>query len=192
MSIKAVVLLSMLPLVAGAAVSTYAEVAALVAAVEEGEVALDDAAAQIEAAPDAPLAGAALGRLYILRTREAPFSLVKYANMYRGFRALNDYIAAHGEDPLPRVWRAASAVETNYVLWSMSRTRDDLRAAGDLCRADPDLPNQTPRCKLLLGTMAKDEGDLEQALRLWAEAFEADPNGRTGREAARLLDLFTG
>jgi hypothetical protein len=192
MRTKATTLLLLLPFAAGAAVSTYAEVAALVAAAEEGEVAPGDAMAELDASPDAPLAGAARGRLYILNTRNAPFSLVRYANIYRGFEALNDYISTHDGDPLPRVWRATSAVETDYVLWSMSRTRDDLRAAGEMCQADPDLPNQTPRCKLLLGTMAKDEGDLEEALRLWAEAFEADPSGPAGREAARLLDLFTG
>ncbi|MGD8717580.1 MAG: hypothetical protein PVH29_02045 [Candidatus Zixiibacteriota bacterium] len=192
MRTKATTLLLLLPLAAGAAVSTYAEVAALVAAAEEGDVAPGDAMAELDASPDVPLAGAARGRLYILSTRNAPFSLVKYANIYRGFEALNDYVSTHDGDPLPRVWRATSAVETDYVLWSMSRTRDDLRAAGAMCQADPDLPNQTPRCKLLLGTMAKDEGDLEEALRLWAEAFEADPSGPAGREAARLLDLFTG
>jgi hypothetical protein len=40
--------------------------------------------------------------------------------------------------------------------------------------------------------MAKDSGDLEEALRLWAEAFAADPTGPAGQEAAKLLALFTG
>lgn len=172
--------------------STYAEVAALVSAAERGEAAPAEAFALVSAAPDAPLAGAALGRLHVLKSDETPFILLKFLEMQRGFVALNRYIKKHREDPLPRVWRAASAVETDYVLWSVSDTRKDLEAASRYCRGDPSLPDQTPRCKLLLGKVAKDLGDLEEALRLWGEAYAADPTGPTGKEAARLLELFTG
>jgi hypothetical protein len=172
--------------------ATYGEVAALVARVEVGEVPAAEALDLVAAAPDAPLAGAALGRLYILRSGHASTAVLKYMDIYRGFTALNGYIADHQEDPLPRVWRAASAVETKYVLWSISRTRGDLAAAAEFCGDDPALPDQRPRCKLLLGIMAKDSGDLAEALRLWAEAFAADPTGPAGKEAARLLALFTG
>lgn len=183
-----------LPLAAAAASppATYGEVAALVTRAEAGEVSADEAFELIAAAPDAPLAGAALGRLYVLRSGRASTAVVKYMDIYRGFSALNEYIANHREDPLPRVWRAASAVETKYVLWSISRTRGDLSAAAEFCGDDPALPDQRPRCKLLLGIMAKDSGDLDEALRLWAEAFAADPTGPAGAEAARLLALFTG
>jgi len=183
-----------LPLAAAAASppATYAEVASLVARAEAGELPAAEALALVEGAPEAPLAGAALGRLYVLRSGGASFSMLKYMDIYRGFSALNEYIGDHAEDPLPRVWRAASAVETKYVLWSISRTRADLAAAAEFCRADPSLPDQTPRCNLLRGTMAKDSGDLEEALRLWAEAFASDPTGPAGKEAARLLSLFTG
>jgi hypothetical protein len=183
-----------LPLAAAAAAppATYEAVASLVARAEAAELSADEALALVAAAPEAPLAGAALGRLYILRSGHASLSILKYMDIYRGFTALNGYIADHREDPLPRVWRAASAVETKYVMWSISRTRDDIAAAAEYCRADPALPDLTPRCKLLLGTMAKDDGDLEEALRLWAEAFAADPTGPAGKEAAKLLALFTG
>jgi hypothetical protein len=183
-----------LPLAAAAAAppATYEAVASLVARAEAAELSADVALALVAAAPEAPLAGAALGRLYILRSGHASLSILKYMDIYRGFTALNGYIADHREDPLPRVWRAASAVETKYVMWSISRTRDDIAAAAEYCRADPALPDLTPRCKLLLGTMAKDDGDLEEALRLWAEAFAADPTGPAGKEAAKLLALFTG
>lgn len=183
-----------IPLTAAAASlpATYEEVASLVARAEAAELSADEALALVAASPEAPLAGAALGRLYILRSGHASLSMLKYMDIYRGFTALNGYIADHLEDPLPRVWRAASAVETKYVMWSISRTRDDIAAAAEYCRADPALPDQAPRCKLLLGTMAKDDGDLEEALRLWAEAFAADPTGPAGKEAARLLALFTG
>ena len=172
--------------------ATYGEVAALVARAEAAEIPADEALELVSAAPEAPLAGAAMGRLYILRSGQASLSMLKYMDIYRGFTALNGYIADHREDPLPRVWRAASAVETKYVMWSISRTRDDIAAAAEFCRADPALPDLTPRCKLLLGTMAKDDGDLDEALRLWAEAFAADPTGPAGKEAAKLLELFTG
>ncbi len=172
--------------------STYAEVAALVSAAERGEVAPGEALALVSAAPTAPLAGAALGRLHVLKSDETPFILLKFLEMQRGFVALNGYVKKHREDPLPRVWRAASAVETAYVLWSVADTREDLEAASRFCRADPSLPDQTPRCKLLLGKVAKDTGDLDEALRLWGEAYAADPTGPTGKEAAQLLELFTG
>lgn len=183
-----------LPLAAAAAAppATYEEVASLVARAEEAELSADEALELVAAAPEAPLAGAAMGRLYIVRSGHASLSILKYMDIYRGFTALNGYIADHREDPLPRVWRAASAVETKYVMWSISRTRDDLAAAAEFCRYDPALPDQRPRGKLLLGTMAKDEGNLAEALRLWAEAFAADPTGPAGKEAARLLALFTG
>jgi len=183
-----------LPLAAAAAPppSTYEEVAALVARAEAAALPADEALTLVAASPDAPLAGAALGRLYVLRSGHASLTMLKYMDVYRGFSALNEYIGTHREDPLPRVWRAASAVETKYVLWSISRTREDLAAAAEFCRGDPALPDQRPRCKLLLGIMAKDSGDLEEALRLWAEAFAADPTGPAGKEAARLLALFTG
>jgi hypothetical protein len=184
---------STLPFAAAAAgpPTTYADVAAVVTRAERGETSADEAFALVSAAPDAPLAGAARGRLYILRGKEAPFSALMYFDVYRGFTAMNEYIQNHREDPLPRVWRAASAVETGYVLWSLSLTREDLAVAVDLCRADPALPDETARCRLLLGIMAKDGGDLDEALRLWAEAFAADPTGPVGKEAARLLELFT-
>jgi len=172
--------------------STYAEVAALVSAAERGETAPAEAFALVSAAPDAPLAAAALGRLNVLKSDERPFILLKFLEMQRGFVALNKYVKHHREDPLPRVWRAASAVETDYALWSVSKTREDLEAACRFCRGDPSLPDQTARCKLLLGNVAKDTGDLEQALRLWGEAYAADPTGPTGKKAARLLELFTG
>jgi hypothetical protein len=172
--------------------ATYADVAALVARAEAGTLAAEEAFDLVGAAPDAPLAGAARGRLYILRSNDASLALLKYWDIYRGFYALHEYIRDHAGDPLPRVWRAASAVETKYILWSLSRTRADLAAASELCRGDPSLPDLTPRCTLLLGTMAKDAGDLPEALRLWAEAFAADPTGPVGKEAARLLALFTG
>jgi hypothetical protein len=185
-----------LPFADGAAAASppaaYGEVAALVARAEAAEISADEALALVAAAPEAPLAGAALGRLYILRSGHASLSILKYMDIYRGFYALNGYIADHQEDPLPRVWRAASAVETKYVMWSISRTRGDIAAAAEFSSEDPALPDQRPRCKLLLGTMAKDSGDLEEALRLWAEAFAADPTGPAGKEAARLLALFTG
>ena len=183
-----------LPLAAAAAEppATYDDVASLVARAEAGELPADEAFAFVSAAPEAPLAGAALGRLYVLRSKDASFTMLKYMDIYRGFTALNGYIQHHRGDPLPRVWRAASAVETKYVLWSLSRTREDLAAAGDFCRDDPSLPDQAPRGKLLLGIMAKDAGDLPEALRLWAEAFAADPTGSAGKEAAKLLALFTG
>jgi len=183
-----------LPFAAAAAEppATYDDVASLVARAEAGELPANEAFALVSAAPEAPLAGAALGRLYVLRGKDASFTMLKYMDTYRGFTALNGYIRNHRGDPLPRVWRAASAVETKYVLWSLSRTREDLAAAGDFCRDDPSLPDQAPRCKLLLGIMAKDAGDLPEALRLWAETFAADPTGSAGKEAAKLLALFTG
>ncbi len=173
--------------------STYAGVAAVVAAVERGDATADEALALVEAAPpDTPLAAAALGRLHILKAHETPFLMLKFLETRKGFAALNAYIAAHRGDPLPRVWRGASAVETNFVLWSAANARRDLEAACELCRGDPSLPDYTAHSKLLLGTIAKDEGDLARALRLWAEAFAADPTGPYGRKAAAFLELFTG
>jgi hypothetical protein len=184
-----------LPLVASAAEppSTYAGVAAVVAAAERGGMTVDEAQALIEAAPpETPLAAAALGRLHILKSHETPFVMLRFLEARKGFAALNAYIAEHRGDPLPRVWRGASAVETNFVLWSVADARRDLEAACELCRGDPSLPDCTAHSKLLLGTIAKDEGDLERALRLWAEAFAADPTGPYGRKAATFLKLFTG
>lgn len=172
--------------------STYAEVAAVVAAAERGEMPAADALALVTAAPGAPLAGAALGRLRVLNSHVTPFGMLKFLEMQRGFEALKSYVNNHREDPLPRVWRAASAVETNYALWSLADTRQDLVTASNLYRRDPALPDQKARCKLLLGLVAKDDGELEEALRLWAEAFAADPTGAAGKEAAKFLELFTG
>ncbi|MEE8639139.1 MAG: hypothetical protein V3T41_01890 [bacterium] len=183
-----------LPLVASAAEppSTYAEVAAIVALAEAGEMTADEALALVSAAPDAPLAGAALGRLHVLKSHRTAFSGLRFLEMEKGFIALNSYLKGHRGDPLPHVWRGASAFETDFVLWSVASAREDLRFACELCRDDPSLPDQTPGCKLILGLMAKNEGDLETALRLWAEAFAADPVGPYGKEAAALLELFTG
>jgi hypothetical protein len=182
------------PLAASAAEppSTYAEVAAVVALAEAGEVAVDEALELVSAAPDAPLAGAALGRLCVLKGHEMAFTASRFLEIRKGFGALNLYIDSHRGDPLPHAWRGASAYETRFVLWSAADAREDLRLACDLCRGDSSLPDQTPRCKLILGLMAKNEGDLETALRLWAEAFAADPIGPYGKEAAALLELFTG
>ncbi|NIT36220.1 MAG: hypothetical protein GTN49_06935 [candidate division Zixibacteria bacterium] len=191
----AIVIALVIPSLAAAAAeppSTYAEVAALVSAAERGETAPAEAFALVSAAPDAPLAGAALGRLHVLKSGEKPFILLKFLEMHRGFVALNKYVKKHREDPLPRVWRAASAVETDYVLWSVSNTREDLEAAWRFCERDRSLPDQTARCKLLLGKVAKDTGDLDEAMRLWGEAYAADPTGPTGKEVAKLLELFTG
>ncbi len=183
-----------LPLAASAAEppSTYAEVAALVALAEAGEVAVDEALALVSASPDAPLADAAQGRLRVLKSHRTAFVGLKFLEMERGFVALNSYVEKHRGDPLPHVWRGASAFETDFVLWSAASAREDLRFALDLYRDDPSLPDETPRCKLILGVMAKNEGDLETALRLWAEAFAADPVGPYGNEAAAFLELFTG
>ena len=172
---------------------TYTELAALVARAEGGdEAALADGLAATAAFPEGPLAGAARGRLVILQGQAGSFVASRYWRFYRGFTELNRYIASHGEDPLPRVWRAAAAVETSYVFWSQANTRADLSRAAELYAADPDLPDETPRCKLLLGTCAKDAGDLRAALAYWREAYAADPTDAAGREAARLLALFTG
>jgi len=194
MRLAAVTAALTLPLGASAAgpPSTYAEVAAVVDAAERGEMPAAEALALVTAAPDAPLAGAALGRLRVLNSHDTPFVMLKFLEMQKGFDALNLYVNNHREDPLPRVWRAASAVETKYALWSVADTRQDLLSAYDFCRCDPALPDQTARCKLLLGLVAKDSGELEQALRLWAEAFAADPTGAAGKKAAKLLELFTG
>jgi hypothetical protein len=183
-----------LPMAAPAAETptTYADVAALVARAEYGDVSAGEAYGLLAAAPDVPLAGAGLGRLRLLRAQEAPFAMFYYTNVYLGFRALNEYIANHYDDPLPHLWRAASAVETRYVMWGLAEARADLELACLLCEEDPSLPNHEPRARLLLGIMAKDEGDLEQALRLWSQAYAGDPTGPVGREAAKLLDLFTG
>jgi tetratricopeptide (TPR) repeat protein len=184
----------LLPLAASAAEppSTYAEVAAVVELAEAGETPVDEALALVSAAPDAPLAGAALGRLRVLNGRQKAFVGLRFLEMEKGFVALNSYINSHRGDPLPHVWRAVSAYETRFALWSAASAREDLRLAIDLYRDDPSLPDQTPRCKIILGLIAKNEGDLETALRLWAEAFAADPTGRYGKEAAALLELFTG
>ncbi|UCH78001.1 MAG: hypothetical protein JSU81_09800 [Candidatus Coatesbacteria bacterium] len=172
--------------------TTYADVAALVARAEAGDVSAGEAYDLLETAPDVPLAGAGLGRLRLLRARDAPFAMFYYVNLYLGFQALNDYIADHHDDPLPHLWRAASAVETRYVMWGLAEARADLELTCRLCGEDPYLPNHEPRARLLLGIMAKDEGDLEGALRLWSQAYAGDPTGPVGREAAKLLDLFTG
>jgi tetratricopeptide (TPR) repeat protein len=186
--------LLLIPLAAAAAEppSTYAEMAALVERAEAGETPVDEALALVSAAPDVPLAGAALGRLRVLNGRRQAFVGLRFLEMEKGFLALNSYIDSHGGDPLPHVWRGTSAFETNFVLWSVAAAREDLRSAIDLYRDDPSLPDQTPRCKLVLGLIAKNEGDLETALELWAEAFAADPTGRYGKEAAAYLELFTG
>lgn len=183
-----------LPLVASAAgpPSTYAEVAALVALAEAGDVAVDEALALVSAAADAPLADAALGRLRVLKSHRTAFVGLKFLEMEKGFVALNSYVEGHRGDPLPHVWRGASAFETDFVLWGEASAREDLRFAVGLYRDDPSLPDETPRCKLILGVMAKNEGDLETALRLWAEAFAADPVGPYGKEAGAFLQLFTG
>lgn len=184
----------LIPLAAPAAEppSTYAEVAAVVALAEAGEMPGDEALTLVSAAPDAPLAGAALGRLYVLKSHRTAFAGLRFLEMEKGFVALNSYINSHRGDPLPHVWRGTSAFETDFVLWSAASAREDLRLAVDLYRDDPSLPDQTPRCKLILGLIAKNEGDLETALRLWAGAFAADPTGPYGKEAAALLELFTG
>ncbi|HUV87536.1 MAG TPA: hypothetical protein VMX79_10550 [bacterium] len=183
-----------IPLAASAAEppSTYAEVAAVVALAEAGETAVDEALELVSAAPDAPLAGAALGRLRVLKSHEMAFTASRFLEMRKGFAALNSYVQRHQEDPLPHVWRGASAFETGFVLWSAASAREDLRLACDLYRGDSSLPDQTPRCKLILGLVAKNEGDLDEALRLWAEAFAADPTGPYGKEAAAFIELFTG
>lgn len=184
----------LIPLAASAAEppSTYVEVAAVVELAEAGETPVDEALALVSAAPDAPLAGAALGRLHVLKTHRTAFAGLRFLEMEKGFVALNSYINSHRGDPLPHVWRAVSAYETGFALWSAASAREDLRLAIDLYRDDPSLPDQTPRCKLILGLIAKNEGDLETALRLWAEAFAADPTGPYGKEAAAFLELFTG
>ncbi len=183
-----------LPLAASAAEppSTYVEVAALVGLAEAGEMAVDEALALVSAAPDTPLAGAALGRLRVLKSHRTAFVGLRFLEMEKGFIALNSYVGDHRGDPLPHVWRGASAFETDFVLWGAASAREDLRFAIDLYLDDPSLPDQTPRCKLILGVMAKNEGDLETALRLWAEAFAADPIGPYGKEAGAFLELFTG
>ncbi len=183
-----------LPLVASAAEppSTYAEVAAIVALAEAGEITAGEALSLVSAAPDAPLAGAALGRLRVLKSHRIAFSGLRFLEMEKGFVALNSYLKGHRGDPLPHVWRGASAFETDFVLWSAASAREELRFACELYGDDSSLPDQTSRCKLILGLMAKNEGDLDEALRLWAEAFAADPVGPYGKEAAAFLDLFTG
>lgn len=184
----------LVPLAASAAEppGTYAEVAAVVELAEAGEMAVDEALALVSAAPDAPLAGAASGRLHVLKGCSKAFGGLRLLEIERGFAALNSYVDSHGGDPLPRVWRGVSAFETDFALWSVASAREDLRLAIALYRDDPSLPDQTSRCKLILGFIAKNEGDLETALRLWAEAFAADPTGPYGKEAAAFLELFTG
>ncbi len=178
---------------AGPPPRTYGEVAALVARAETRDgVTVEEAWARISASPDTPLAQAALGRLYFLKSRGAAFILLRYLDIYKGHTALNRYIAQHQQDPLPRVWRAAAAVETNYLLWDKAKAAADLDFALAAYRGDPSLPDRTPRCKLLLGVIAKDRGDLSTALRFWREAFAADPLGPAGTEAAKMLTLFTG
>jgi len=172
---------------------TYTGVMNLVARAEAGDC---DARAEGLAAfgrdAENPLAGAAWGRLVVLSGCDQPFVAMKYWDYWRGFRALNGYIANHGEDPTPRVWRAAAAVDTNYALWKMSDARADLEFALAAYDEDPDLPGDAARCKTLLGVIAKDEGDLAAALTWWRAAFAEDPAGPAGREAARWLALFTG
>jgi len=173
---------------------TAEEAAALVAAAEGGDArALAEGITCLRAQEDAPLAGAALGRLYILQSRGARFQLLAFLGQYRGFRALGKYVARHPDEPLPRVWRAASAVETNYVFHNAARARADTTAALALYEADAAAPLAArARCYLLLGVIAKDEGLLDDALAWWSRAFAADPTGPAGTEAARLLALFTG
>ncbi len=181
---------------AGAATAsavTYDEVVALVARAEAGDRAARDEGLKIlKEDPSAPLAEAARGRLLVLRAEDAKFVMLYFLDLQRGVLALYRYVAARPDDPLPRVWRAASAVETNYVLWSAANTRADLKAAAAAYAADGREPDESIRCKLLMGYVAKDGGDLKTALGFWREAFAADPTGPVGAEAAKLLALFTG
>lgn len=170
-----------------------AEVAALVAAAEAGdEEALRWGLGYFKSHAEAPLGGAALGRLYVLEGRRARFQLLAVIPQWRGFRALGAYITAHADEPLPRLWRAASAVETNYMFHNAAKAREDLAAALAVYEEADAPAGELARCYLLLGTVAKDEGKLDEALGYWSRAFAADPTGPAGREAARLLALFTG
>lgn len=172
---------------------SYDDVAALVenAAKGDGNV-VREALATLANHPDAPLALAARGRLLTLRSQYQPFVLMSYLDQYHGMKALNDYIARDGDDPLPRVWRAASAPASNYVLWTRNKTRQDLEFALAAYQNGARRPDLTARCKLLLGLLAKDSGDLELALFYWRETVRLDPEGAAGREAAALIALFTG
>jgi len=178
---------------AAAPTLSYDEVAALVAQAESGDAtAVRRALTTLEAHADAPLADAAKGRLLILRSQYQPFVLMSYLDLYYGMKALNAYIVRDAVDPLPRVWRAASAPMSNYVLWNRDKTRRDLEFALAAHQEGTREPNLTARCKLLLGLLAKDSGDLELALYYWREAVNLDPEGAAGREASQLLALFTG
>jgi hypothetical protein len=172
---------------------TYTQVYELVARAEGGDCeARAEGLAAFKAEPDGPLAGAAYGRLLVVEGCAQAFVAMRYYDYWRGFRALNEYIGGHAGDPTPRVWRAASAVDTNYVFWSAAKAEADLEFALKAFTADADLPGDPARCKLLLGMLAKDQGDLKGALTWWREAFAADPAGPAGKEAARYLELFTG
>jgi len=172
---------------------TYTQVYELVTKAEGGDSAAKTAGlGSLREAPDVPLAGAAWGRLMVVGGCGKAFVAIRYWDYWRGFVALNAYIAAHPSDPIPRVWRAASAVDTNYVFWKPAAARADVAFALQSMTEDPDLPGEPARCKLLMGIIAKDNGDLEAAMAWWQEAFAADPAGPAGREAARYLDLFTG
>jgi tetratricopeptide (TPR) repeat protein len=172
---------------------TYMEVRALVARAEAGDCAArTEGLARWKNDAATPLAPAAWGRLMVVRSCGRSTAATMYFDQYRGFVALNEYLAAHGDDPQARVWRAASAVETAYVLWSMERAQADITVALAAYKQDPDLPDETGRCRFLLGMMAKDRGDLPAALKYWKEVYEAEPLSRAGAEAARMLALFTG
>ena len=77
-------MLLLLPLAAAGTVSTYAEVAALVAATETGDVAVEDAVAEMETSPDAPLAGPACGTGRPGRNRTTPHRRLACGVTHRG------------------------------------------------------------------------------------------------------------
>jgi len=176
-----------------ASAPTYDEVLAVVARAEAGDhAARKGGIALLRENPSAPLAGAALGRLLVLQSQRLPIQVLGYLDLQRGFIVLTQYINAHPQEPWPRLWRGASALETGYSFWSAERARADLETALPALQAEPAAQADVPRCLLLLGIVSKDVGDLDAAFMYWRQAAAADPDGPAGAEAAKLIMLFTG
>lgn len=186
------ILAAVLATVSEAAAYSNEDVIAIVEAAENGE-GLDEAIETLKNSGDLPpLADAALGRLWVVKSARSGFSVTRVLRGNRGLGLLGDYIAVNPDDPHALLWRGRSAVETNYMIVNETTARADLERALEIFNTEGHNPKGRAACYVDLGYLAFDSGDLARARTYWELAVIIAPESAPAEEAAEMLELTQG
>jgi tetratricopeptide (TPR) repeat protein len=186
------ILIAVVATVSEAAAYSNEDVVAIVEAAENGE-GLDEAIETLKRSGDVPpLADAALGRLWVVKSARSGFSITRVLRGNRGFDLLGDYIAVNPDDPYALLWRGRSAVETNYLIVNATTARADLERALEIFDTKRPDPKGRAACYVDLGYLALDFGDLARARTYWELAIITASGTAPAGEAAKMLELTQG